>query len=99
MAQQAKETCQLLVDEKLESKRKELDVGASASFINMQSSDVLMGVGVLGDEKSSLENVKDVLGGGGHRVSSCASGSRLDLVKKDVCGLRVMSVANAIRCD
>ncbi len=58
-----------------------------------------MSVDVLGDEKGSLENVKDVLGGGRRRVRSSARGGRLDLVKEHVCGLRVVDVANAIRCD
>ena len=56
-----------------------------------------MSIGVLRNEKGSLENVEDVLGGCGRRVSARAGGLLLNLVEENVCGLWVVSAANTVR--
>ena len=47
-----------------ESESEEGDVGAIATLINVNPSDVFMVINVLCNEKSGLENVENVLGGG-----------------------------------
>ena len=54
-------------------------------------------VDMLCNEKCGLENVENVLRGGGCGVSACVSGMLLNLVEKDVCGLRIVYAADAVR--
>ena len=53
-------------------------------------------VDMLCNEKSGLENVENVLGGGRCGVSTRVSGVLLDLVEENVCGLRIVYAANAV---
>ena len=53
-------------------------------------------VDMLCNEKYGLENVENFQGGGGCRVSARVSGMLLNLVEKDVCGLRIVYAADAV---
>ena len=82
--------------ESAESESEEGDVGALATFIDVYPSDVFMVVNVLCNEKSGLENVENVLGGGRCGVSARVSGMLLNLVEKDVCWLRIVYAADSV---
>ncbi len=53
-------------------------------------------VNMLCNEKCGLENVENVLGGGRCGVSARVSGMLLNLVEKDVCGLRIVYAADTV---
>ena len=82
--------------ESVESESEEGDVGALVTFIDVYPSDVFMVVNVLCNEKSGLENVENVLGGGRCGVSTRVSGVLLNLVEEDVCGLRIVYAADTV---
>ena len=51
---------------------------------------------MLCNEKCGLENVENVLGGGRCGVSARVNGMLLNLVEKDVCGLRIVYAADTV---
>ena len=63
----------LAMHESAKCKDEEGNVGALATFVNVEPSDMAVVVDVMSNEECSLENMENVFGGGGCRGSVCAS--------------------------
>ena len=81
--------CALLVHEVTKRKDKEGNIGAFAPFVDMKSSNAMVIVDVVRNEKGCLENAKDVTGRCGCGLSVWVD-ALLYLIKQNLCGIRIM---------
>ena len=80
----------LLVHEVTKRKYKEGDVGAFAPFVDMKSSNVMVIVDVVRNEKGCLKDAKDVTGRCGCGLSVSVD-VLLYLIKQNLCRIRIVS--------
>ena len=88
--------CAFHMHEVTKRKDKEGNVGAFAPFVDMKSSNVMVIVDVVRNEKGCLENSKDVIVRRGCGLSVWVD-ALLYLIKQNLCGIRIMGALYLLR--